>query len=139
VDKKGRSSRNTEVLPENLSASAGIVSTVRDLARFDAALDSGLLLREETLAAAWTNAVGQDRLPMPTGLGWFVQKYNGETIVWQYGQTTNAYSSLMLKIPAKRLTLILLANSDGLSSYFDLASGDVTKSLFAVLFLRLFA
>ena len=76
---------------------------------------------------------------MPTGLGWFVQKYNGQTIVWQFGQTTNAYSSLMLKIPAKRLTLILLANSDGLSSYFDLASGDVTKSLFAVLFLRLFA
>ena len=39
----------------------------------------------------------------------------------------------------KRLTLILLANSDGLSSPFDLPSGDVTKSLFAVLFLRLFA
>jgi len=139
VDKKGRASRNTDLLPENLSASAGVVSTVRDLARFDAALDSGLLLREETLAAAWTNAVGRDRLAIPTGLGWFVQKYNGQTIVWQFGQTPGGYSSLMLKIPAKRLTLILLANSDGLSSYFDLASGDVTKSLFAVLFLRLFA
>jgi len=139
VDKKGRSSRNTELLPETLSASVGVVSTVRDLARFDAALDSGLLLRDDTLAAAWTNAVGRDRLPLPTGLGWFVQNYNGQTIVWQFGQTTNAYSSLMLKIPAKHLTLILLANSDGLSSYFDLASGDVTKSLFALLFLRLFA
>jgi CubicO group peptidase (beta-lactamase class C family) len=139
VDKKGRSSRNTELPPETLSASAGVVSTVRDLARFDAALDSALLVRDDTLAAAWTNAIGRDRLPMPTGLGWFVQKYNGQTIVWQFGQTTNAYSSLMLKIPAQRLTLILLANSDGLSSYFDLASGDVTKSLFAVLFLRLFA
>jgi len=139
VDKKGRSSRNTELVPENLSASAGIVSTVRDLARFDAALDSALLVRDETLAAAWTNAIGRDRLTLPTGLGWFVQKYNGQTIVWQFGQTTNGYSSLLLKLPAKRLTLILLANSDGLSSYFDLASGDVTKSLFAVLFLRLFA
>jgi CubicO group peptidase (beta-lactamase class C family) len=139
VDKKGRSSRNTELLPETLSASAGVVSTVRDLARFDAALDSALLVRDETLAAAWTNAIGRDRLTLPTGLGWFVQKYNGETVVWQFGQTTGAYSSLMLKIPAKRLTLILLANSDGLSSYFDLASGDITKSLFAVLFLRLFA
>jgi hypothetical protein len=49
------------------------------------------------------------------------------------------YSSLILKIPAKKLTLILLANSDGLSSFFDLPSGDVTKSLFALLFLRLFA
>ena len=138
VDKKGRSSRSGELLPERFSASTGLVSTVRDLARFDAALDSALLVRQETLAAAWTNAVSRDRSTLPTGLGWFVQKYNGETVVWQFGITPNAYSSLILKIPARRLTLILLANSDGLSSYFDLASGDVTKSLFAVLFLRLF-
>jgi CubicO group peptidase (beta-lactamase class C family) len=139
VDKKGRSSRLPVDPLEGISASTGIVSTVRDLARFDAALDSTLLLREETLAAAWTSAVGRDRTPLPAGLGWFVQKYNGETIVWHFGMSPNGYSSLLLKVPAKRLTLILLANSDGLSSYFDLASGDVTKSLFAVLFLRLFA
>jgi CubicO group peptidase (beta-lactamase class C family) len=97
------------------------------------------LLRAETLALAWTNKVGRDRTLLPTGLGWFVQRYNNEPIVWQFGMMSNGYSSLILKIPARRLTLILLANSDGLSSYFDLASGDVTKSLFAVLFLRLFA
>jgi CubicO group peptidase (beta-lactamase class C family) len=139
VDKKGRSSRSVDLTPESINASTGIVSTVRDLARFDAALDSALLLREDTLSAAWTNAIGRDRTTLPTGLGWFVQRYNTETVVWHFGLTPNGYSSLILKIPAKRLTLILLANSDGLSSYFDLASGDVTKSLFAVLFLRLFA
>jgi CubicO group peptidase (beta-lactamase class C family) len=137
VDKKGRSSRS-EIPIESMTAATGIVSTVRDLARFDAALDSALLLREETLTAAWTNAVGRDRI-LPTGLGWFVQRYNGEPIVWQFGVMTNGYSSLILKIPARRLTLILLANSDGLCSSFDLPSGDVTKSLFALLFLRLFA
>jgi hypothetical protein len=68
-----------------------------------------------------------------------VQKYNAETVVWQFGLINGGYSSLILKIPAKKLTLILLANSDGLSSFFDLPSGDVTKSLFALLFLRLFA
>ena len=52
---------------------------------------------------------------------------------------TGGYSSLILKIPAKRLTLVLLANSDGLCSPFDLSTGDVTKSLFALVFLRLFA
>ena len=139
IDKKGRSSRSVDLTPESISASSGVISTVRDLARFDAALDSALLLRDETLSAAWTNAVGRDRMPLPTGLGWFVQKYNAEAVVWHFGLTPNGYSSLILKIPAKRLTLILLANSDGLSSPFDLASGDVTKSLFAMLFLRLFA
>jgi CubicO group peptidase (beta-lactamase class C family) len=137
VDKRGRASRS-EIPVENMSASTGVVSTVRDLARFDAALDGALLLREETLAASWTNVPGKDKL-LPTGLGWFVQKYNGEPVVWHFGSIAGGYSSLILKLPGKRLTLILLANSDGLSSPFDLPAGDVTKSLFAVLFLRLFA
>jgi CubicO group peptidase (beta-lactamase class C family) len=137
VDTKRRASRS-DIPVESMTAATGIVSTVRDLARFDAALDSALLLQEDTLAAAWTNAIGRDRL-LPAGLGWFVQKYNAETVVWQFGLINGGYSSLILKIPAKKLTLILLANSDGLSSFFDLPSGDVTKSLFALLFLRLFA
>ncbi len=36
------------------------------------------------------------------------------------------------------VTLILLANSDGLSAAYGLSNGDVTTSLFAKLFLRLF-
>ena len=137
VDKKGRASRS-DIPIESMTAATGVVSTVRDLARFDAALDSALLLREDTLTAAWTNAVGRDRM-LPTGLGWFVQNYNAEAIVWQFGVMTGGYSSLILKIPARRLTLVLLANSDGLCSPFDLSTGDVTKSLFALVFLRLFA
>ena len=137
VDKKGRASRS-DILVEGLSGSGGVISTVRDLARFDAAIDSLTLLHEQTLIEAWTPPIGSTRGSLPMGLGWFVQRYNGEAVVWHFGLTPNGYSSLILKIPSKRLTLILLANSDGLSSAFDLPSGDVTKSLFAVLFLRLF-
>src|SRR5262249_12378271 len=73
----------------------------------------------------------------PMGLGWFVQYYKGERVVWHFGNVPNAYSSLILKLPARNMTFILLANSDGLSSPFDLAQGDVTRSLFASLFLKL--
>jgi hypothetical protein len=75
---------------------------------------------------------------MPTGLGWFVQNYNGQRIYWQFGSTPGAYSSLLVKVPGKGLTLILLANSDGLSAPFGLQDGDVNASLFARAFLRLF-
>jgi hypothetical protein len=75
---------------------------------------------------------------MPTGLGWFVQNYNGQTIYWQFGSTPGAYSSLIVKIPSRDLTLILLANSDGLSEPFSLQNGDVNASVFAKAFLRLF-
>ena len=49
----------------------------------------------------------------------------------------NGYSSLILKVPSRQLTFLLLANGDGLSAPFQLQSGDVTRSLFATLFLRL--
>ena len=67
-----------------------------------------------------------------------MQYYNGEKLVWHFGNVPDAYSSLILKVPSRRLTLILLANSDGLSAPFSLHQGDVTSSLFARTFLRLF-
>jgi CubicO group peptidase (beta-lactamase class C family) len=136
VTGRGRAER-TEIPVAGMTASGGLVSTVRDLAKFDAALDAGLLLQPETLAAAWSPASDRIGAGSPMGLGWFVQFYRGERVVWHFGYVPNAYSSLILKLPARNVTFILLANSDGLGSPFQLSSGDVTRSLFATLFLRL--
>jgi CubicO group peptidase (beta-lactamase class C family) len=135
---RGRADR-TELPLVSMTAGNGLVSTVRDLARFDAALDAGRLLQEETLAAAWSPAADRDGSPGPMGLGWFVQMHRGERVVWHFGLVPNAYSSLVLKIPARNVTFILLANSDNLSSPFKLHSGDVTRSAFATVFLKLIA
>jgi CubicO group peptidase (beta-lactamase class C family) len=133
VDLRGRAVRS-EFPPRLINASTGLVTTVRDLQRFDAALDDGVLLRADTLAHMRGGTVPG----APTGLGWFVQSYNGERLVWQFGSMPGAYSSLILKVPSRNLTLIMLANSDGLSEPFALQQGDVTASLFVKLFLRLF-
>ena len=58
--------------------------------------------------------------------------------MWHFGLARDAYSALYIKVPGRKLTLILLANSDGLAVPYNLASGDVTASLFAQLFLKLF-
>ena len=121
--------------PEGINAATGLVSTVRDLAQFDLALDNGILLREDTLAAAWSAASGPAGTPQPTGLGWFVQSYRGTPVIWQYGAVANAYSGMVLKIPTRRVTMILLANSDGLAIPFQLEAGDVTRSPFALVLL----
>jgi CubicO group peptidase (beta-lactamase class C family) len=137
VDKNGRPALS--VYPNHaLDAAGGLISTARDLARFDAALDDGVLIFPETFALATTAATAADGRPLPHGLGWFVQTYNGERIVWQFGNWPEASSALVVKVPARRLTLILLANGDRLSAPFNLQNGDVTTSLFAKLFLRLF-
>lgn len=133
----GNASVNTSV-SKSLNAATGAISTVRDLARYDGALDDAMLLHRDTMAAMWANAPADSGAAMPTGLGWFVQNYNGQRVYWQFGLTPGGYSSLLVKVPGKNLTLILLANSDGLSAPFALQNGDVNASLFARAFLRLF-
>ncbi len=116
----------------------GMVSTVTDLARWDIAIDRNLFLKKETQEQMWTSAMSNSGQTLPYGLGWFVQPYQGLKLVWHYGNLPDLYSALLLKIPGKRITLILLANSDALSSPFTLGKGDVVRSAFACLFMRLF-
>jgi hypothetical protein len=60
-------------------------------------------------------------------------------VVWHFGLARDAYSSLIVKVPARNLTLILLANSDGLvGPPYTLGDGNLSANLFASLFLRLF-
>jgi CubicO group peptidase (beta-lactamase class C family) len=136
----GRTKADRMEMPiATMSATGGLVSTVRDLAKLDNALssESRILLLDETLAQAWNPAFDRAGQATPMGLGWFVQFYRNERVVWHFGQVPNAYSSLILKIPGKGITFILLANSDGLSNPFQMQAGDVTRSPFATLFLKL--
>ena len=136
VDKRAHATR-TELSSEGINAQTGLVASVRDLANFDLALDDGVLLRSDSLQAAWSAAAAQPGAVAPTGLGWFVQNYRGTTVVWQFGLIDNAYSAMIVKIPARRTTMILLANSDGLAIPFQLDAGDVTRSPFALVLLRM--
>jgi CubicO group peptidase (beta-lactamase class C family) len=137
VDKKGRPTKSSYAAG-GLTASSGLISTARDLAEFDLALRKTVLVTGDTLAAAWRNPIAATGLPLPHGIGWFVQGHNGELVVWQFGVTEGTSSSLMIKIPGRGLTLILLANSDGLAVPLPLAAGDVNASPMGRLFLRLF-
>lgn len=137
VDPRGRASLSSYGAT-TLTPASGVVSTVRDVAQFALALRQGLIVRPETLAQAWRPPVGPDGQRLPHGLGWFVQSYNGETVVWQFGVSPGASSSLIVTVPGRGLTLVLLANSDGLSWPFPLADGELTVSPFGRLFLGLF-
>jgi CubicO group peptidase (beta-lactamase class C family) len=130
VDGNRRPSR-AEYSRPSLSASTGIISTVRDLSRFDAGLD--LLIRSSTRERAWQNG------SLPTGLGWFVHRHNGERVIWSFGLARDAYSALYIKLPGRNVTVILLANSDGLAAPYTLADGNLPASPFAQVFLQLFA
>lgn len=129
---RGRHVRS-ELASVRVDAARGIVSSARDLARFDAALPS-VLLEDDTLARAW-RPLGPN---LPAGLGWFLQTYNRELVVWQFGQVKDGYSAILVKVPARRLTFILLANSDVLALPFSGGTWDVTASAFARTFLLMY-
>jgi CubicO group peptidase (beta-lactamase class C family) len=137
VDTKGRPTAS-QYLATSVTPASGLISTIGDMARFDAALKRGELLLPETLAVAWTPPLDRNGLRLPHGLGWFVQSYNGERVVWQFGVSDNASSSMVISVPGRGITLILLANSQGLARPFSLANGDVIVSPFARVFLSIF-
>lgn len=125
-----------------MDGSTGLVATARDIANFEFSLDRGLAVSRSTLNQMWSQAVVTDgngaRIPTPTGIGWFVQRASGVDLVWTFGHIPGASSALIVKMPGKNLTLILLSNSDGLAAGYNLEQGDVTTSPFVKVFLRLF-
>ena len=125
----------------SVNAGAGIVSSVLDLAKFDAAVDANVLLSAETQAEAWSNQLDNAGEPIPYGLGWFVQERDGRSVVWHYGWQPGSFSALYLKLPEADLTLLLLANGENLTAPF-VEGGygeDVFASPFAEAFYTAFA
>lgn len=137
VDRRGRATPSSYSTTE-LVPGSGAISTVRDLAEFDLAIRRGDLLKDTTIQAAWTAPVSLTGQPLPHGMGWFVQYYKGEPVIWQFGVEDDATSALLIHMPSRRLTFILLANSDGLVRPFPLEKGDVSASPFGRLVLRSF-
>jgi CubicO group peptidase (beta-lactamase class C family) len=71
--------------PDGLKASAGMVSTVLDLAMFDVAMDQDRLISAESKGAMFTATIANNGELLPYGLGWFVQEHDGHKLVWHSG------------------------------------------------------
>lgn len=123
-----------------LGAEGGLVSTTHDMGAFLAALDRGALLQATSLARLAAPSRTLDGTPLPVSLGWFAQTVQGQRVLWSFGQDDPEHSgALLVRLADRNLSLFVLANTNVLSDPFRLFMGDVTKSPFAMSFLRLFA
>lgn len=120
-------------------AGGGVISTVLDLAKFDVALDAGKLVSTRSRERMMTPARSTSGAALPYGVGFFVQELGGRKVVWHSGWWEKAYSALYLKLPEEKLTLILLANSEGVWWDNPLDEAQVESSPFAAAFLDRFA
>lgn len=95
-------------LTDVFSAGA-VVSTVRDLARWDAALYTERLLKDSTRAAMWSPARLNGGRTHPYGFGWNTLDFRGQRLVSHGGQTAG-FAANISRYLDERLTVIVLCN-----------------------------
>jgi len=96
-------------LTDVFSAGA-IVSTVPDLVKWNAALDSGKLLKSSSLQQMWTPSKLNSGKISSYGFGWRVDESKGRKNIGHSG-STSGFSASLQRFPDDKLTLIVLCNS----------------------------
>ena len=98
----------------------GVYSSLDDLAKWDAALDAHTLVSESDQREAWTSAVTTRGAPVGYGFGWFVDSASDGVRLRHHGETSG-FTNAILKIPSRRLTIVILTNRAG-GAPWDLAT-----------------
>jgi CubicO group peptidase (beta-lactamase class C family) len=104
----GRMSNAPPILP--VRPSGAFLSTVRDLAKWDAALDTGSLLTPATLKEMWAPVALNGGGSYTYGFGWQVDAVAGHTRVHHSG-TMPGFRATIQRYVDDRLTVIVLANA----------------------------
>src|ERR1043166_6632523 len=123
--------------PKNFSTAAGLTSNIVDMLKYAAAFDGNLLLTDDLKEKVFSPMISNNGKILPYGLGWFIQEKEGIKLTWHYGYWVGM-SSLIIRIPEKKLFFVLMANSDMLSAPYPLGNGDIWVSPYAKEFLKSF-
>lgn len=120
-------------------SAASLLSTVRDMAKYDIAIDRHMFLKKATQEKAWTPFISNAGKRLPYGLGWFVMNHHGVKLVWHTGHWGTGFSAFYLKVPEKNLSVIMLANSESLIDHQyqigEVMVDDIINNVFACSFL----
>ena len=93
-------------------AAGALVSTVDDLALWDAALYTERLVKKASLEKAWTPAVTRDGKPTRYGYGFGVSTLRGARSI-EHGGGIFGFSTYAVRLPDEKVYVAVLANSDG--------------------------
>lgn len=115
--------------------STGMLTTVDDLARYMTALDENVLLTAESYAAITQPYTLNDGRKSTYGLGWSTQTIGGGPVHWHYGYG-DSYAALLIRLPRKKTSFMLMSNCGAASAPFYLGFGNLLTSPFATAFLK---
>ena len=89
---------------------SGVLSTVGDLVKWDAALDGEALLTPASKALLWTAPTLPGGAATEYGAGWLVTRVRDHRLLWHNGALPTGFSGAFFKFPDDQLTLIVLSN-----------------------------
>jgi len=92
-------------------AAGALVSTVDDLARWDAAVSSGKLFKATTWQRAFTPYVLSTGQDTGYGYGWGLSSFRGMKMVSHDGGI-NGFNSFALRLPGEKLYVAVLSNAE---------------------------
>ena len=95
----------------DIFSAGAIVSTVGDLAKWNAALDGDTLLSAATKQQMWTPATLNNGKATKYGFGWFIDTLDGHKNIGHSG-STSGFSATIQRFPDDRLAIIILTNTD---------------------------
>ena len=101
--------RNSDLT--DLLGAGAIVSTVGDLAKWDAALNGEKFLNEQSKRLAWTPVKLPNDETKHYGFGWHLNPLEGRANIGHSG-STSGFSASFQRFPDDKLTVILLSNTD---------------------------
>lgn len=101
-------------------AAGALLSTVDDLARWNAALFGGELLGEESLRAMTTAATLEDGSVTEYGYGLYVRERDGLRVISHSGGI-HGFATSAIYLPDQRVYAVVLSNLENTSSANDLA------------------
>jgi len=93
----------------DLFAAGAIISTVGDLAKWDAAWRNDTLLKKESKAEAWKAFVLNDGKPNPYGFGWNVADFRAHRLISHSGSTAG-FNAQISRFIDDDLSVIVLTN-----------------------------
>lgn len=104
--------RNAAYLSMSQPFAAGsLMSSVDDLALWDAALYTEKLVKQESLKRAWTPRTLNNGKSAHYGYGWSQSSYEGHTII-EHGGGINGFTTYTLRMPDDRVLVAILTNRD---------------------------
>jgi CubicO group peptidase (beta-lactamase class C family) len=101
----------------------GLLTTVDDFAKYMIALDENILLTPESYLHMTQPFLLNDGRHSPYGIGWSTQVIGCQSVHWHYGYG-DSFSALLIRVPEKKVSIILLSNTGAASAPFFLGYGN---------------